>query len=297
MRNADFAGIGERIGSQGNARCAHAPELTIASGPEGACYRWRSTAGALFVKTAPAHRAAALDAEAQGLTELAGAHAVRVPRVIAGGVAGAVAFLATEWIDSHSPGEAAHAALGEQLAAQHRVTTAEFGWHRDNTIGRTPQMNGRMADWVAFFRERRLRFQFELALANGHGPLLQPHGERLLESLEQLFTGYCPVPSLLHGDLWGGNWLAGTAGEPVIFDPAVYYGDREADIAMTHLFGGFSDAFYQAYERCWPLDPGHAVRRDLYNLYHLLNHANLFGGGYARQARAVIDRLLAHTGG
>jgi fructosamine-3-kinase len=103
------------------------------------------------------------------------------------------------------------------------------------------------------------------------------------------------LPSLLHGDLWGGNWAADESGQPVVFDPAVYFGDREADLAMTRLFGGFSRAFYEAYESAWPLAAGATLRFDLYNLYHVLNHLNLFGGGYRPQAEALIDRLLAET--
>jgi protein-ribulosamine 3-kinase len=248
---------------------------------------------ARFVKTAPREQAERLIAEADGLRELASARAVRVPEVFACGVRDDDAFLEIERIVPTSPTPEVEALLGEQLAAQHRVTKPAFGWHRDNTIGLTPQPNGWMDDWVAFYRERRLRFQLELARANGFGPLLQARGERLLEALPALLSGHAPQPSLLHGDLWGGNWLAGEGGVPFIFDPAVYYGDREADLAMTHLFGGFGPEFYRAYETAWPLEPGHAARRELYNLYHVLNHANLFGSGYARQAREMIDRLLA----
>jgi len=120
-------------------------------------------------------------------------------------------------------------------------------------------------------------------------------GHRLCESLAAFFPGYRPPPSLLHGDLWSGNWGAVGAGEPVIFDPAVYYGDRETDLAMTRLFGGFGPAFYAAYESTWPLDPGASTRVTLYQLYHVLNHFNMFGGGYLAQARAMIERLLAQA--
>ena len=124
---------------------------------------------------------------------------------------------------------------------------------------------------------------------------LQEEGDRLLANLGQFFGDYWPEASLLHGDLWGGNWSTDGAGSPVLFDAAVYFGDREADIAMTELFGGFDSTFYAAYRESWPLDSGYEVRRDLYNLYHILNHYNLFGGGYANQALAVTRRLLAET--
>jgi fructosamine-3-kinase len=147
-----------------------------------------------------------------------------------------------------------------------------------------------------FLREQRLLPQLQLATANGADAKLIERGERLCELLGQFFRQYQPRPSLLHGDLWGGNWSADTTGGPVIFDPAVYYGDREADLAMTRLFGGFGASFYSAYETAWPLDADAATRSTLYNLYQVLNHCNLFGGGYQRQARAMIDQLLAELG-
>jgi fructosamine-3-kinase len=183
--------------------------------------------------------------------------------------------------------------LGELLAVQHRVTREKFGWHRDNTIGSTPQSNIESADWVEFLREQRLRPQLKLAENNGARADLIDSGERLCERLAHFFTDYRPAPSLLHGDLWGGNWASDAGGQPVLFDPAVYFGDREADIAMTHLFGGFGPSFYEAYWRTWPLDAGVTSRVALYNLYHVLNHFNLFGGGYAQQALAMTQRLLA----
>ncbi len=187
------------------------------------------------------------------------------------------------------------ARAGRQLAQLHRATADAFGWHRDNTIGATPQLNTPREDWVAFWRDQRLGYQLESAAAHGHGGRLQSSGERLLTRLDALI-GHRPAPSLLHGDLWGGNIGATPDGQPVIFDPAVYHGDREADLAMTELFGGFDANFHSAYRESWPLDPGYATRKILYNLYHILNHLNLFGGGYLSQAQGMIDRLLAETG-
>ena len=249
------------------------------------------------MKVADYGGAAGLEAEAEGLLTLAAANAIRVPRVLARGAAGRSAFLALEWIDSRPAGRTAEHRLGERLAAQHRVTAARFGLAGDNVIGRTRQPNGWVADWAEFFRERRLRHQLALATQNGFAELLEEPGARLLEAVDGLLAGHDPQAALLHGDLWAGNWLADPHAEPVVFDPAIYYGDREADLAMTRLFGGFGRAFYDAYLEAAPLPPGHAVRAELYNLYHVLNHANLFGGGYARQARASIDRLLAEARG
>jgi fructosamine-3-kinase len=125
---------------------------------------------------------------------------------------------------------------------------------------------------------------------------LQQLGDRLLADLPRFFDEM-PQPSLLHGDLWGGNWASDSDGNPVLFDPAVYYGDREADLAMTELFGGFDDRFYQSYRQTWTIDPGYSTRKVLYKLYHILNHFNLFGGGYVRQAQGMVDSLIAELGG
>jgi protein-ribulosamine 3-kinase len=295
VSNATLESIATEIGAQLGSRCRPAPERAVGGGSINSCYRWETDAGPLFVKVADRERLDMLQAEAEGLRELARAGALRVPGVLASGQAGQWAFLALEWIDSGSTTADSERKLGARLAAQHRVTAREFGWRRDNTIGLTPQINTPLADWLTFFRERRLRFQLELAASNGFGSLLSEPGERLLEKLPEMLAGHAPEPALLHGDLWGGNWLVDARGEPVIFDPAVYYGDREADLAMTRLFGGFGRAFYDAYEAEAPLPPGHEIRCELYNVYHVLNHANLFGGGYARQARGMIDRLLSAT--
>lgn len=242
-----------------------------------------------FVKLNRADRLAMFQAEAEGLEELGRADAVRVPRPICAGIDAGRAFLVLEYLNLDGRGDAAE--LGRRLAALHRTTADAFGWRRDNTIGATPQPNAWLGDWIAFLHERRLGFQLQLAGRNGAPRRLLIEGGRLLESLDRFFDAYVPVPSLLHGDLWGGNH-GFTGGEPVLFDPAVYYGDREADLAMTELFGGFPNGFYAAYREAWPLDPGYETRRTLYNLYHVLNHFNLFGGGYAGQAERMVGRLL-----
>jgi protein-ribulosamine 3-kinase len=277
------------------------PRERVHGGSINECYRWETDAGgAVFVKVAPAPKIEMFAAEAAGLEELRRANAVRVPRVLAvghGNPSGqARAWLALEWIQTGSATRTTEATLGEQLAKQHGVTQTSFGWTRDNTIGSTPQLNSECPDWVTFYRDFRLRYQLDLAARNGFNGGLQDRGAALLDCLPDFFRTHKPIPSLLHGDLWGGNRLTDSAGRPVIFDPAVYYGDREADVAMTHLFGGYGKDFHAAYETAWPRDPGHEVRADLYNLYHVLNHLNLFGGGYLRQATAMIDRLLAAAG-
>jgi fructosamine-3-kinase len=281
------ASISKSLGVSMHAK----PTARVHGGSINECYRWESGAGPIFVKVSSAADGAMLDAEAAGLKELRQADAVRVPKVLGIGIADANSWLALEWVCFGSTSISSQTALGQQLALQHRRHASAFGWHRDNTIGRTPQLNSWAPDWVSFFRERRLRYQLELAGRNG-AVALQRRGLVLLERLEELLDGYQPVPSLLHGDLWGGNWATDSQGQPVIFDPATYYGDREADLAMTRLFGGFGADFYRAYEAAWPLEPGSRRRASLYNLYHVLNHFNLFGGGYLAQAMSVIDGLL-----
>ena len=277
-------------------RVALRPTARVGGGCINETWRWPADTGALFVKLAAPTRLAMFEAEQAGLEELAAAQAVRVPRPLAVGATAEAAYLALEWIEFGPSRPESESALGEQLAWQHRVLAREYGWSRDNTIGSTPQSNTTHADWATFFRERRLRAQLELAGSNGYGGALQTRGARLLECMAAFFTSYRPVPSLLHGDLWGGNWGVDTDGRPVIFDPAVYYGDREADIAMTRLFGGFGNRFYTAYHATWPLDQAAGTRRTLYNLYHVLNHLNLFGSAYLAQAEGMIERLLAELG-
>jgi len=244
-----------------------------------------------FLKTGPQQHAEMFAAEAEGLAEIAATGLIRVPEVIATGVTDSGAYIALERLSLDRPSGSVERQMGERLAALHAVTQPQYGWHRDNTIGMTPQRNTLDDDWVAFFREHRLEAQLRLAAANGFSGELQTSGEKLLRRLTVIFAGHKPAPSLLHGDLWSGN-RGSSQGEPVIFDPAVYYGDRETDLAMTRLFGGFGKAFYDAYQGAAPLPPGHEQRQALYQLYHVLNHLNLFGAGYLAKAQALIDELL-----
>ena len=242
------------------------------------CYRVSIGGVTRFLKTNSSDLAPAFAAEAEGLGALRNA-GTRVPAPLAHGVAGNRAYLLLEWLDL-SAGKG-FAALARMLAALHRSTGPRFGWPRDNHIGRTPQVNGWRDDWSGFWVECRLKPQLELAQRNGF---------RIALPSVKVLERHRPMPSLLHGDLWSGN--AGFTPEgPVIFDPAVYYGDRETDLAMTELFGGFPRAFYEAYHEAWPLDEGYDRRKPLYNLYHLLNHLNLFGGGYLAQVQSTL-RLL-----
>ncbi len=244
-----------------------------------------------FVKTNSSCNEGMFVAEAAGLREIIDTGTVAAPAPVCFGSVENRAFLVLEYL-SFGTADASQA-LGHELARMHRHTRTDYGWSRDNTIGSTLQVNTPGSDWVEFWREQRLGYQLQLADQNGYGGCLQRKGEQLLQLFPALFSGYIPSASLLHGDLWSGNQAVTRDGRPVLFDPAVYFGDRETDIAMTELFGGFSTRFYAAYNEVWPLDEGYPVRRDLYNLYHILNHLNLFGGGYLRQAEQMIERLLS----
>jgi fructosamine-3-kinase len=263
----------------------------VSGGDVSATWQLQSADGPLFVKTGSAQDYEMLRGEADGLAALQKAAALRAPTPLAICRVGEQSVLAIEWLDLQPGSAKAERALGSKLAALHRVTAPRFGWHRDNTIGKTPQHNRWHEDWIRFFIEQRLEYQFRLAAQNGFDGELQNDGKRLMDDAAKFFTDYWPEPSLLHGDLWGGNWAV-CEGSPVIFDPAVYYGDRESDLAMTRLFGGFGAPFYDAYEEAWPLAPGAGRRMELYSLYHVLNHLNLYGSAYLGRARNLVQALL-----
>jgi fructosamine-3-kinase len=243
------------------------------------CFKVTIRGRAFFLKSSDARLADNFAAEADGLAALR-SRGMRVPGPVSHGRAGGRAYLLLEHLDLRMAGD--WAALGRMLAQGHRKPGPGFGWHRDNYIGATPQQNGWRGDWTGFWRERRLRPQLELARRNGFN---LGRGD-----FDAILNDHRPQPSLLHGDLWSGN--AGFAKDgPVVFDPAVYYGDREADVAMTELFGGFPREFYDAYEGAYPLESGYALRKHLYNLYHLLNHLNLFGAGYLGRVEKTLGLL------
>lgn len=247
-----------------------------------------------FIKLNEASREDMFAAEMAGLDALRESAVIRVPEPLGHGTTDGRAFLVMEYLELG--GREDPARFGERLAALHRHTAERFGFHHDNTIGSTPQPNAWMDDWIAFMRERRLGHQLALARRRGASSRILAAVERVIADLPAFFAGYRPVPSVLHGDLWSGNWGYDERGEPVIFDPATYFGDREADIAMTELFGSPGRGFRDGYDAVWPLDAGYPVRRDLYNLYHILNHFNLFGGGYGEQAARMAGRLVKEMG-
>ncbi len=271
-------------------------------------YSISSSSRAYFAKINQASQIAMFEAEALGLQQMRATQTIRVPEPICWGTEGNSAYIVLEWLDLGSRGgERAWEEMGHQLAAMHKYTPPNppllrggeernstllgkvFGWDINNTIGSTVQINNWTANWAEFWAEHRIGYQLKLARRRG-GHF--PQGERLLEVIPELLAGHEPQPSLVHGDLWGGNAGVTSAGEPVIFDPAAYFGDREVDIAMTELFGGFSAQFYRGYNQVWPLEVGYDQRKTLYNLYHILNHFNLFGASYESQANQMINRIL-----
>lgn len=267
----------------GGGSISHAWKLDCASGP-------------VFLKHNPSAPAAMFAAEADGLRALrdAAENHLRVPSVLALGESAddGGGWIALEWLEPAPRGDD-QTRLGRGLAAVHRHGGGGWGWERDNWIGSLPQSNVRAETWPAFWRDRRLAPQMDLARRNGRLPAAEADWERLFGRLPDLLAaGYEDGPSLLHGDLWSGNVLS-TADGPAVIDPAVYRGHREVDLAMAALFGGFDPDFFAAYDQAWPLRPGWRRRRGIYQLYYLLVHVNLFGGGYGAQAASVLRQVLA----
>jgi fructosamine-3-kinase len=262
----------------------------VGGGSINQAYALSSGNQAYFVKLNAAETLPMFEAEALGLRQIWQTQTIRVPRPICYGLTDRSAYIVLEWLDLGYGTHQSWKAMGENLAAMHRTTSERgFGWDQNNTIGSTPQPNPWTADWLQFWVEHRLQFQFQLAKRRGgHFPQQQA----LLEAVPDLLAGHSPEPSLVHGDLWSGNAGVTTAGEPIILDPATYFGDREVDLAMTELFGRFPQNFYDAYQQAYPLSPGYERRKTLYNLYHILNHFNLFGSSYESQANRMIATLV-----
>lgn len=276
------------------------PGFTLATtqGSSGGCinsgYRINGTDGSSwFVKINSADLLDMFRAEFDALQQLSKHSDMRIPQPLCFGSDSQQAFLVMELLEFGGRGSMRQ--FGENLAQMHQHTTAEFGWHRDNVIGSTHQPNQPQSNWIDFYRQQRLQHQLTLVQQRGFTSRDYDNGMELCQRLDQFFSDYTPSASLLHGDLWSGNYAFCRSGEVAIFDPATYFGDRETEIAMTELFGGFSEQFYAGYNSIWPLDSGYTVRKKLYNLYHILNHFTLFGGGYGTQAAAMIQQLLAQV--
>jgi fructosamine-3-kinase len=260
----------------------HAHRVTLADG--------RS----VFVKSQPRALPGMFAAEAHGLRWLAQARALRVPEVIAAsdGEDGGPAFLALEWIGRGRPGRDHDERLGRGLAALHRTHAPSFGLDRPNYLATLPQDNAPSADWPRFYAERRLEPLLARAADQGNASSAMRSGFARLRPRMGELCGPAEPPARLHGDLWGGNALCDEHGEPVLIDPAVYGGHREIDLAMMKLFGGFGARCFAAYHEAYPLAPGHERRVALYQLYPLLAHVCLFGGGYVAQVERALQTLV-----
>ena len=243
----------------------------------------------LFLKTNPRAPSEMFAAEARGLVLLAQARALRIPKVVAASTAGErPSFLLLEFIRSGKPRADFADRLGQSLAALHRAGMPSFGLDHSNFIGSLEQRNRAHPTWAEFYRAERLEPQLRAAIDGGRvPPALARDFERLFQALPEL-VGDPELPALVHGDLWSGNMHVDEQGAPCLIDPAVYGGQREMDLAMMKLFGGFSARVFAAYHEAFPLSPGHEARVPLYQLYPLLVHVNLFGGGYLDSVRRAL---------
>lgn len=244
-----------------------------------------------FVKANQVDRLAMFECEHRSLVQIEQSKCIRVPRVSGTGIAGDHAVMVMEFIELDNRIDLTE--FGQQLAAMHHCRAPNFGFVQNNFIGGSLQRNDPGNDWVEFWQNMRLLPQLELARNNSFDTVSIDRGYRLSQALGYFFERYAPVPSLLHGDLWSGNWGSDALGAPVIYDPACYYGDHETDLALMELFGHPGDRFFSSYNERFAIDADYPVRRKLYNLYHILNHANMFGGGYIGQSCQMIDQLLS----
>ncbi len=231
--------------------------------------------------------------EADGLIELKKANAIRVPEVILA----EKDFILLEFINSSGRSKSFFKDFGFKFSEMHKYTSSTFGFFEDNYIGASPQPNipghEEESNWVKFYFNKRILYQFKLAEKNGYATGELRQGISKLENkIEKIFSGSKEPPSLLHGDLWSGNYMVDENGDACLIDPAVYYGHREADLGMTKLFGGFNSEFYNSYNENFPLPDGYDYRENIYKLYHVLNHLNIFGRGYYSQAVSLIDYYL-----
>ncbi|MEY4518612.1 MAG: hypothetical protein RLZZ499_1211 [Cyanobacteriota bacterium] len=282
--------IAQAISRETEQEFAIANTKSVSGGCINQGYQVSSQDRTYFVKLNDVSKVEMFAAEALGLKQMYATQTITVPQPVCWGTAANSSYLVLQWLDLAGGSNQSWTEMGRQLAAMHRVgTSKDFGWSRNNTIGSTPQINTWMDNWADFFAEQRIGYQLKLAKRRGGN---FPESNRVVDLVRNKLAEWQPPVSLVHGDLWSGNAVISSDGAPIILDPATYYGDRETDLAMTELFGGFPTAFYQGYNEAWQLDSGYGQRKSIYNLYHVLNHFNLFGGGYANQAQTIIQGLI-----
>ena len=295
MQPIPFASLEEAIRAVFGSRARVESMSGVSGGDINRAYRLTLSDGTgVFMKSNATANLPFFTAEAEGLAAIAAAGAIRTPELLGLGTDERYgAFLLLAWTDAGPRSRDYWENFGRRLADMHRTGTSgltggRFGFPRDNFIGAGKQVNTPHDRWIGFFRDCRLTPMFRTADALGYFDAGdRKHMTRLLDRLDELLIEP-ERPSLLHGDLWSGNFITGSDGEAWLIDPAAYVGHAEADLAMTELFGGFSPAFYDAYREVFPLQPGYGRRRDLYNLYHLLNHLNLFGTAYRGSVRRIL---------
>ncbi|GAA6186311.1 MULTISPECIES: fructosamine kinase family protein [Alteromonadaceae] len=260
----------------------------ITEGDSHSAYRITDGHKRFFVKLNDEDKISNFSAEAEGLEHLAQANIIKVPKVICFGVCENKSYLVLEYLRLVAGNEKNWFDLGSKLATMHQTQTQKmYGWQEDNFIGLTPQPNRWSKKWAQFFAEQRIGYMLQLLAENGHHIAAI---DDVVESVEKLLHGHNPPASMLHGDLWIGN-TGFQHDSPVVFDPAFYFGDRETDIAMTELFNKFPVTFYQGYNSIWPLTEHYAYRKQVYQLYHILNHALLFGGNYLQTAKSLLRNM------
>jgi len=288
----------DQLGKPIHINTAH----SVAGGDIHQAYHLHTNLGNLFLKLNQPSLLPLFETEAHNLNAISQSNSIRCPKLFGFGVSENSAWLLMEHLALTTKGDDFQ--RGRDLALMHHQihnASQPFGWFEDNYIGHTIQKNQWHFNWVDFYGKQRLQPQLELAQLRGANAAMFELGQQLIEALPFWFQKYAPKASLLHGDLWGGN--SGFAiedntkksSEAVVFDPACYYGDRETDIAMTELFGGFSQQFYAGYNDVFPLDTDYPKRKPLYNLYHVINHFNLFGGAYEQQAIQIMQSLLQQS--
>lgn len=251
-----------------------------------------SDRGSFFVKWNSESEKDLFIAESEGLTYLRTHSLFMLPKVFQTGTYGDKSFLLMEWIDSTVPSKSFWIEFGQLLADLHRHTSNQYGFEKDNFIGRLRQQNNRHTEWVDFFIHERLIPQITLG---AHARLIDAKMQRQFEIFFTKLNTLVPseAPSLLHGDLWSGNFLVSSDSRPVLIDPASHYGHRETELAFTHLFGGFDELFYKSYQECYPLSPGFEERIEIHNLYPLLVHLNLFGVSYLSGIGNTLNKFTS----